>query len=125
MRFALPAIKEVLDRLKDVPCPKILFCRGWNHVLFAEQLTQVVLSIDWTVPFSKVPDASKRAIQGNLDPAVLLAGPEATRTLTQNMLEKGEILGGHIVNLGHGVLPETPVESVQEFVATAKLYGLA
>jgi len=123
--FALDPLREVLFLLEDVTCPKILFGRGTNHVLHAEALEGVILSVDWTIPFDRIPQAEKRAVQGNLDPAVLLAGPDVTRDLTQEMLKQGDVLGGHIVNLGHGVLPQTPVESVQEFVATAKLYGIA
>ena len=53
-----------------------------------------------------------RVLQGNLDPAILLGGPEVTRTAVHGLLESVP-RDGHVVNLGHGILPETPMESVQ------------
>ena len=56
-----------------------------------------------------------RAVQGNLDPAILLAGPEATRSATRALLQRAEATG-HVFNLGHGVLPDTPLASVEALI---------
>ena len=56
-----------------------------------------------------------KALQGNIDPAVLLAGPDATRAAAADLLARVPSLG-HIVNLGHGIQPGTPLESVQALV---------
>jgi uroporphyrinogen decarboxylase len=123
--FALPPLRSVLEELDGVPCPIIVFARGRHHVdRRAELGTNVVLSVDWTVALDTLPDRAELAVQGNLDPVVLRAGPDVTRRQTERMLKAGAGLGGHIANLGHGVLPGTPVESVQEFVSTVKLYDV-
>jgi len=54
-------------------------------------------------------------VQGNIDPAVLLAGPDATRNAAERLLASVDPLG-HIVNLGHGILPATPIESVEALI---------
>ncbi len=72
-------------------------------------------SIDWRQDLA----AARRAlpvVQGNLDPAALLAGPEATRARTRAMLARAGGAPGYIANLGHGVLKDTPIESVEAFV---------
>ena len=57
----------------------------------------------------------ERALQGNLEPAILTAGPDATRTAARELLAATAPLG-HIVNLGHGILPQTPIASVEALV---------
>jgi uroporphyrinogen decarboxylase len=58
---------------------------------------------------------TERAVQGNIDPAVLLAGAGATRATAERLL--AEVAPrGHIVNLGHGILPTTPIESVEALI---------
>jgi uroporphyrinogen decarboxylase len=57
-------------------------------------------------------------IQGNLDPALLLSDPETVRAGTRHVLEEAAGRPGHVFNLGHGVLPDTPLENVQAMVET-------
>jgi uroporphyrinogen decarboxylase len=72
-----------------------------------------VLSVDWRIPLSTVrarhPD---RAVQGNLDPLALMAPPDVMRSMIRDVLSDAGPRPGHVFNLGHGILPETPVESV-------------
>ena len=80
------------------------------------------LSVDWTLPLSEVrrrvgPDI---ALQGNLDPAVLLTDPATVRRETEAMLADTAGMRGHIANLGHGILPQTPVECARAFIDTVK-----
>jgi uroporphyrinogen decarboxylase len=58
-------------------------------------------------------------VQGNIDPAILLAGPDATRAATAKLLETVDKTG-HIVNLGHGILPTTPIASVEAMIQTVQ-----
>jgi uroporphyrinogen decarboxylase len=58
-------------------------------------------------------------VQGNIDPAVLLAGPAATRAAAQALLAQVAPTG-HIVNLGHGILPSTPIDSVEALIETVQ-----
>jgi uroporphyrinogen decarboxylase len=57
----------------------------------------------------------QRAVQGNLEPAILTAGPEPTRAAAKELLSQMPAQG-HIVNLGHGILPQTPLASVSALV---------
>jgi len=61
-----------------------------------------------------------RAVQGNLDPVVLFADRETVRRRTREVLAQAAGRPGHIFNLGHGVLPGTPVENVLELIAAVK-----
>jgi uroporphyrinogen decarboxylase len=56
-----------------------------------------------------------RSVQGNIDPAVLTAGPAATRAAAERLLAEVDPRG-HVVNLGHGILPTTPIESVEALI---------
>jgi uroporphyrinogen decarboxylase len=80
-----------------------------------------VLSADWRVDLGEIRRAlgPKIALQGNVDPAVLLGPADRIRGVTLDTLSS---LGGrgHILNLGHGILPNTPVENAQLFVETAQ-----
>jgi uroporphyrinogen decarboxylase len=79
-----------------------------------------VLSVDWRQPLSKIRQTvGARTLQGNFDPAALLGPiPEIERRVAE-LIEEGRG-GGHIVNLGHGILPMTPVEHAQAFVAAVQ-----
>ena len=61
-----------------------------------------------------------RAVQGNLEPAVLLADRGTVRRRTREVLARAAGRPGHIFNLGHGILPQTPVENVLELVAAVR-----
>ena len=91
---------------------------------FLEQMATCgadVISVDWRV---NLEDARARigeslTLQGNLDPCVLLSTPDIITEKTRDLIRTG---GGHrhILNLGHGILPMTPVENARAFVAAAK-----
>jgi uroporphyrinogen decarboxylase len=75
-----------------------------------------VLGVDWRVELPALKQRyPKRAVQGNLEPAILMAGAAATRAAAQELLTT-TTPRGHIVNLGHGILPQTPLESVEALV---------
>jgi uroporphyrinogen decarboxylase len=78
---------------------------------------QVVIGIDWRVPLAEAWNRLGQVpLQGNLDPAVLLATPAIVETQARQVLAQINGRRGHIFNLGHGVLPETPVENVERLV---------
>jgi uroporphyrinogen decarboxylase len=83
-----------------------------------------VLSCDWRVDLAELRATigPKIALQGNLDPAVLFAPQERIRKATVGILNQ---LGGvgHILNLGHGILPGTPVENAQTFITTGRQFS--
>jgi len=104
--------------------PLIYFSKGSAAQLDAlAEIEADVISIDWRLDLELARTALPgHVLQGNLDPLVLVAGPEATRTRTQRVLAEG---GGsrHVFNLGHGILPQTPLESVDALVETVRAFG--
>jgi uroporphyrinogen decarboxylase len=121
MEFALPAIQEIVSSLgKTVPV--IYYTKASNHLLPAAADSGAdVLSVDWRVDLRELRKAlgPRIALQGNVDPAVLFAPEGTIRRVTQ---ETAAALGGvgHIVNLGHGILQHTPVESAKRFIETGQ-----
>ena len=118
-RFALPYTAMLLERLKDVGVPVINFSTGTSY--YIEEVVRAggdVVSVDWRRPLDEAWKAIGygRAIQGNLDPAALLAPWRELRYQIDDVLDRAAGRPGHIFNLGHGVLPETPVDNVRRLV---------
>ena len=117
-----PGVVRILEGLGD-RVPKIFFIQGAPHLLpTLGRLPIDVLSVDWRLPLEEVrgivgPDLP---LQGNLDPTTLLASPATIRAETLDLLERGAKEGTHLVNLGHGILPMTPVESARTFIETVQ-----
>ena len=80
-----------------------------------------VLSIDWRIDLdtARTRVGSSFALQGNVDPSVLLTTPKEVAIAAQSALAAGAG-GGHILNLGHGILPTTPLQCAQAFVDAPK-----
>lgn len=114
-----PHLESLLEAVGAAGVPRILFVQNAPHLVDAyASLPAEVLAVDWRVDLGALQRGlGGRAVQGNIDPAVLLAGPEATRAAARALLERVE-RRGHIVNLGHGILPETPIESVEALIET-------
>jgi uroporphyrinogen decarboxylase len=120
--FALPYEQKILAALDRKAAPTIIYINGSGT--FLEKLATCgadVLSIDWRV---NLEDARERVgpeltLQGNLDPCVLLSTPEIVAEKARTLIRAG---GGHrhILNLGHGILPTTPVENARAFIDAAK-----
>ncbi|MBN1442406.1 MAG: uroporphyrinogen decarboxylase [Planctomycetes bacterium] len=121
-RFALRGQTRIFEALRPLGVPTILYVNGSSHLLeLMARSGARVLSVDWRV---SLPEARRRvgpgvALQGNLDPAALFSPPRAVREMTRALLESVAGDPAYICNLGHGILPETPVESVRAFVETA------
>jgi uroporphyrinogen decarboxylase len=84
-----------------------------------------VLGLDWRTPLDKAwreLDYSC-AVQGNLDPITLFAEPELIRNRVRHILDQAGGRAGHIFNLGHGIVPGTPVENVQAVVKYVREYA--
>jgi len=117
-QFALPYQKVIIDCIRAAHAPAILFVNGCAGILeLMEQSNADVLSIDWRIGLDSVRRrvGESFALQGNVDPGVLLSTPEA---VGQSAREAMEAAGprGHILNLGHGILPATPLACAQAFV---------
>ena len=114
--FALPHTRRIFDRLRLTGVPTVHFGVGTAAIL--EDLAEAggdVIGIDWRQPideaWARLPE---RAMQGNLDPMLLLGPRERMLAATDDVLRRVDRRAGHIFNLGHGVLPPTPLEHVQE-----------
>src|SRR5690606_24328305 len=113
-----PHLRALLEKVGAAGVPRILFLQNAPHLVDAyAALPSEVLAVDWRVDIAalqqRCPD---RAVQGNLDPAILTAGAAATRAAADELLAAVQP-AGHIVNLGHGILPQTPLASVDALVA--------
>jgi uroporphyrinogen decarboxylase len=121
--FSLRSINQVFQLLRRNNVPVILFCKDCGHSLEAiADLRPEVVSLDWTVDIGRAREmvGSYVALQGNMDPALLYASPERIRTAVQKILEKFGKGSGHVFNLGHGILPDVPVDHVKAFVQAVK-----
>jgi uroporphyrinogen decarboxylase len=118
--FSLAYIERVVSRLRGLDAPVIVFCKDCGHSLEAIADTGCdVIGIDWGTDLAEARRrvGARCALQGNLDPAVLFAAPEVAGRRSADVLERFGRGEGHIFNLGHGILPETPVESVRAMIA--------
>jgi uroporphyrinogen decarboxylase len=124
-RLSLEPIKRIVSGLKAVrpQARVIVFVRGGGANLkrFAEGGIGDALALDWTLDPAAVLSTlpASLATQGNLDPLALIAGGEPLRKGVDHILAavKGR---PHIFNLGHGILPETPVEHVSQLIARVR-----
>lgn len=116
--LALPHVASVFRAL-PASTPTIFFARGTAHLHpLLPRTGATVWSVDWRVPLETLRALYPRVpLQGNLDPTLLFAPPALLREETRAMLDalRGE---RHVANLGHGILPQTPIEGVQAFVDT-------
>ena len=121
--FALPYTQKIFERIGD-KVPRILYVNGTSGLLESMARSGAdVLSLDWRI---SVAQARRRigdrvALQGNLDPCLLLGRPEHMLARTAEILDEAGPKG-HVLNLGHGILPPTPVENARAFIDFAKTY---
>jgi uroporphyrinogen decarboxylase len=116
--FELPATQLLIEELAPGDTPVILFSKASNHLLSSLLRTGAsVLSVDWRMDLAHLREkfGDRIAVQGNIDPSVLLASQEAIVSSVTNAIRQTNGCG-HILNLGHGILPETPVENAAAFV---------
>lgn len=117
--YVLPYSQRILKAIQATGTPVIHFGTGTATLLeLMKQAGGDVIGLDWRLPL----DQGRRllgddvAVQGNLDPVALFAPLPVLRQQVQDVLERAGGLPGHIFNLGHGILPHTPVEHVKAVV---------
>lgn len=118
-KYALPYSRKVFSYLEDLATPCIHFGTGTAAIL--DDMRQAggdVFSIDWRIPIDVAWQklGYDVAIQGNLDPAVLLADSNLVKAQVADILMRVGNKSGHIFNLGHGILPDTPQDNVKQVV---------
>jgi len=117
-RHVLPASRKIIEGLADLGVPRTHFGVGTGELLGAmAEAGADVVGVDWRVPLD---EAARRAplkvLQGNLDPTVLLAGPDALEAEVKAVLEAGRAAPAHVFNLGHGVLPQVAPDTLVRVV---------
>ncbi|KAA2253354.1 uroporphyrinogen decarboxylase [Solihabitans fulvus] len=129
--FVLPHSTRVLTGLADAGVPRIHFGVGTGELLGAmRQAGADVVGVDWRIPLDTavrrlrqaVPDGPAPVVQGNLDPALLFAEGPALEREVNRIVAEGRAAGGHIFNLGHGVLPDTDPDVITR--VTELVHGL-
>jgi uroporphyrinogen decarboxylase len=122
--LALPYLKKIVDALRPTGIPITLFCRGsTRYIKELVSLEPTALSFDWEKEMhelrKEVP--AHIAIQGNLDPAILKGPLDVLQEKAKSLLCSMQGERGFIFNLGHGVVPETPVENVRWLIEYIKV----
>jgi len=123
--YVLPHSARVLEGLAKFDVPRIHF--GTNTATLLEAMKDAkseVLGVDWRLPMKRAREiiGPDFAVQGNLDPVLLMAPREVLVERVQGILEQADAGNGYIFNLGHGVLPPTPMESVDAVIETVHNY---
>lgn len=118
-RYVLPSMYRIFDRLREAGVPSINFLTG-NPALLPLMASAggEVIGLDWRIPIDvawKVV-GEDRAVQGNLDPVVMLAGRDAAVAKAKDVLDRVGGRPGHIFNVGHGILPGTDPEVLRAVV---------
>ncbi|MBB84963.1 MAG: uroporphyrinogen decarboxylase [Deltaproteobacteria bacterium] len=125
-RWVQPYHERIAAALKDEPAPMILYVQNGSHVVDRIAAAGAdVISLDWRVRLGDVAKAhgDQVSLQGNLDPCWLHAPRERIFEMVREMAEAAAPARGHVLNLGHGCLPDTPVEGVKAFTDAARALG--
>jgi uroporphyrinogen decarboxylase len=122
--FSLSYTRKIFAQIKKAP--SILFTKGGNPWLGAMMQSGCsAVGLDWTSDprTARRLSAGRVALQGNLDPAALFAPPERVREAARKVIDSFGPDPGHVFNLGHGLQPRTPVESVAALVDEVRAYS--
>jgi uroporphyrinogen decarboxylase len=125
-RYILPRTKELITALKKTGVPIIYF--GTNSATLLPSMNETeadVIGLDWRIPLD---EGWKRlnyrpAVQGNLDPVLLFAEWSELKQRAKDILDLANGRPGHIFNLGHGILPQTPVDNVKNLTKFVQEYS--
>jgi uroporphyrinogen decarboxylase len=117
--FALPHVRRIFDGLEGLDVPQIHFGTGTGHLLAVQrEAGGTVIGVDWRTPLDEGWERAGGdiAVQGNLDPTLLFAPRERLLARVDDVLRRAGGRPGHVFNLGHGILPGTPVGNVRAVV---------
>ena len=118
-RFVQPYTRRIFADLADTGVPAIHF--GTNTTALLDEMKTdgaSIIGVDWRIPLDRAwrQIGHQFGIQGNLDPGALLGAPEAMERKAADVLRRAEGRAGHIFNLGHGLLPSTPLDNAMRLV---------
>ncbi len=119
-QWSLKHTARIFEALKGYNVPRILFVNNLApYIDMVAELDCEVVGVDYRMDLAQAQRALPgKAIQGNLDPNILFCAPDEVKRRTQVMLEALDSHDNLIANLGHGILPQAPIESVSVFVDT-------
>jgi uroporphyrinogen decarboxylase len=124
-RSVLPHTTELVKKVRKTGAPVIYFGTDSATLLPSMKETGAeVIGLDWRIPLDQGWDAvGSGGVQGNLDPVLLFAGWQEIKSRASEILGRAAGRPGHIFNLGHGILPETPVENVKSLARFVQEYS--
>jgi uroporphyrinogen decarboxylase len=125
-RYVLPHVTGMVKQLQKTGVPVIYFGTDSATLLPAMKETGAdVIGLDWRIPLDEGWERLKHksAVQGNLDPVLLFAGWKELKSRAEDILGLAAGRAGHIFNLGHGILPETPVDNVKNLARLVQEYS--
>ena len=125
--YVLPYARMLVRQLQTIGVPVIYFGTGAaSYLHLMDEAGPDVLGVDWRIPLDEAWEQIKHrpAVQGNLDPLTLLAPLDVLQARVHDILRRAGGRPGHIFNLGHGIIPETPVENVKAVVKMVREFEL-
>jgi uroporphyrinogen decarboxylase len=125
-RYVLPHVTGMVKQLQKTGVPIIYFGTDSATLLPAMKETGAdVIGLDWRIPLDEgwARLEHKAAVQGNLDPVLLFADWKELKSRAEDILRRAGGRPGHIFNLGHGILPETPVDNVKNLARLVQEYS--
>jgi uroporphyrinogen decarboxylase len=125
-RYVLPHVSAMVKQLQKTGAPIIYFGTDSATLLPAMKESGAdVIGLDWRIPLDEGWQRLDHqcAVQGNLDPVLLFADWKELKSRAEDILRRGAGRPGHIFNLGHGILPETPVENVKDLARFVQAYA--
>jgi uroporphyrinogen decarboxylase len=123
VRYVQPYTRRIFEAIVPLGAPVIHF--GVNTATLLDAMTTdgaTILGADWRIPLDRAWDiiGHEKGIQGNLDPTTLLGTKEVIAREVNDILDRAAARPGHIFNLGHGLLPDTPVANIEHAIATVR-----
>ena len=125
VRFSLKPVQKVVANVKREGVPVIYYLNNGSYLAHhMENIDADVIGIDWRqdIGHARRTFGRSKAVQGNLDPTVLFASPEEVRSRARRILDEAGPEPGHVFNLGHGILPQTPMENAVALVQAVHDY---
>lgn len=124
-RHVRPWTQRIFGELRELGVPLVHFGTGTAHLL--DQMKDdggTVIGLDWRLPIDEAwaRVGHQLGVQGNLDPATLLAPLDAVEAATRDVLDRAAGRPGHVFNLGHGMLPQTPIGAIERVVEVVHTY---
>jgi len=125
--YIKPVMNKIFSSLNEENVPFIMFGVGASHLALEwNDLPVNVVGLDWRLPIREARSLGvTKTIQGNLDPAILLAPWEVIEEKAKAILDQGMVSDGYIFNLGHGVFPEVNPETLKRLTAFIHEYSAA